>query len=236
MLRLTDEELDRFAERLRAADVRVSAIGSPIGKVGVRDDFGAHLEDFARAIAVARRLGTGYIRVFSFFIPEGDDPAAHRDEALARMKELAARAEAAGVTLLHENERRIYGDVPERCADILETCASPALKAAFDPANFVQCGVRPFARAWPLLAPHVEYAHIKDARFADGSVTPAGQGDAEVPALLAALRDRGYAGFLSLEPHLASGGMYSGFSGPGLFKTAVRALKSLLAEAGIAYH
>lgn len=152
------------------------------------------------------------------------------------MEELTKRAEVVGVTLLHENEKHIYGDTPERCVDIHTACPSLALRAAFDPANFVQCHVEPFTRAWPLLAPYVEYVHIKDARFADGFVTPAGEGDGDVGALLATLRDREYTGFLSLEPHLASADAFSGFSGPARFKAAAQALKALLVKAGVLWH
>lgn len=232
VLRLSDEDLDRVGETLRERGFGVSSVGSPIGKIGIRDPFAPHLEDFERALDVAERLQAPYIRIFSFFIPDGEDPAAHRGEVMRRMEELVRRAEKRGVTLLHENEKHIYGDIPERCVDLLQTCASPRLRAAFDPANFVQCGVRPFEDGWPVLAAHTEYGHIKDARFADGSVTPAGQGDGDLHAWLAALKERGFGGFLSLEPHLAAAGTFSGFSGPELFRVAATALKQLLQAIG----
>ncbi len=62
------------------------------------------------------------------------------------MTALARRAEGTGVVLVHENEKHIYGDLPERILDIVETVNSPALKLAWDPANFVQCGVKPPTR------------------------------------------------------------------------------------------
>ncbi len=236
VLRLSDAELDRVESRLHERGIRISSIGSPIGKISIDDEFAPHLVDFERALAIAMRFQTRFIRIFSFFIPPGKDPIRYRDEVLLRMEELTKRAEAVGVTLLHENEKQIYGDTPERCVDIHTACPSLALRAAFDPANFVQCHVEPFTRAWPLLAPYVEYVHIKDARFADGFVTPAGEGDGDVAALLATLRDRGYTGFLSLEPHLASEDAFSGFSGPERFKAAAQALKALLVKAGVLWH
>ena len=83
---------------------------------------------------------------------------------------------------------------------------SPALRATFDPANFVQCGIRPFSEAYALIRPHLVYLQVKDALAATSEVVPPGQGDGELRETLAALRDSGFAGFMSLEPHLAEAG------------------------------
>ncbi|GGH85994.1 sugar phosphate isomerase/epimerase [Pullulanibacillus pueri] len=230
VLKLSDEELDRVQVMMEERGFKLSSIGSPIGKIKITDDFEPHLKDFERALALAKRFNVPYIRIFSFFIPEGKDPADYRDEVMRRMTELVRRAEEAGITLLHENEKEIYGDTAERCLDLFQTCASPRFRCAFDPANFVQCGVQPFTEAYPLLKPYIEYLHIKDALFKDNSVVPAGEGDGQVKEVLQAMKERDYDGFLSLEPHLAQAGTYSGFSGPDLFQVASKALKKLLVE------
>ena len=95
--------------------------------------------------------------------------------------------------------------------------------------------MRPYAEGYAKLRPHLEYVQIKDALAADGTVVPAGQGDGEVAETIRALRHDGFDGFFSLEPHLASAGKFSGFSGPDLFRTAVQAFKGLLAEQKIAW-
>jgi len=110
---------------------------------------------------------------------------------------------------------------------------SPALRATFDAANFVQCGVRPFTDGYHLLRSSLIYLQVKDAVAATGEVVPAGEGDGQVREMLAALRDSGFDGFMSLEPHLVTSGRFGGFSGPEAFTQAVRALKSLLDELGI---
>lgn len=206
----------------------VSAIGSPIGKSQLAQPRQFELERLDRAIAAAEAFDTPLIRVFSFYVPHGA-AANHRDEVLARMAALADRARQAGVTLVHENEKDIYGDTAERCHDLLATINSPVLRMAFDPANFVQVGVRPMMDAWPLLHEYVTHVHIKDAVFADGHVTPAGAGDGAVPELLQALVERGYHGFLTLEPHLQMAGASGGFSGETGMRTAIVALRGLLA-------
>lgn len=228
VLDLDADDLRRAARLLHARDMRVSAIGSPIGKSTLEQPRGFELERLERAIAAAAVFETRLIRVFSFFVPP-DQAAHHRDEVLERLRALAERAMAAGVTLLHENERDIYGDTPRRCHDLLAAIGSPALRCAFDPANFVQVGAQPMAEAWPLLAEYVAHVHIKDAVFADSSVRAAGQGDGAIPELLAVLVERGYQGFLTLEPHLASAGRMGGFSGADKMRAAIGALRSLLA-------
>lgn len=230
VLKLSDDELAKVKQRLAQAGVGVSSIGSPIGKIPVTDPFEPHLRSFMRALHVAGIMGAPYVRLFSFFIPEGKDPAAYRDEVLKRMGRLADAARPYGVTLLHENEKHIYGDVPERCLDILQSVGSSNLRAAWDPANFVQCGVRPHTQGYEMLRPYIEYVHVKDSIMETGQVLPAGQGDGEVRETLRALKDSGFDGYFSLEPHLSSSGPFSGFSGPDLYRKAVQAFKGLLKE------
>jgi len=233
VLDLSDAELEKVRARTAERGIGISSIGSPIGKVPITDPFEPHMERFRRALYAADVMEAPYVRVFSFFIPEGQDPALYRDEVLERMGVLAGEAEDSGVTLLHENEKEIYGDVPSRCLDILAGVDSPALRAAWDAANFVQCGVRPYREGYASLRPYVEYMHVKDALSGSDRVVPAGEGDGQLPETLSALRASGFDGFFSLEPHLASAGTYSGFSGPVLFRKAAGAFKDLLRRQGI---
>ncbi len=155
--------------------MRVSAIGSPIGKIGVQAPIGPELDRLRRIGDVAARLGVRIVRVFSFFIPPGDPPERYRQQVIDRMAALAGIAAERGLVLAHENEKEIFGDIPERCADLITSVGSPALRATFDAANFVQCGVRPFTEGYELLRPHLVYLQIKDALAADGRVVPAGK-------------------------------------------------------------
>ena len=231
VLDLTDDEIEKVGAAMSERAIGVSSIGSPVGKVPIVEDFAPHLERFHRALHVAKALEAPYVRVFSFFMPEGQDPAVHRDEVLGRMGVLAKEAEDARIVLVHENEKNIYGDIPGRCLDILTQVDSPALRAAWDAANFVQCGVNhPHEEGYEALRPYVEYVHVKDALSGSGRVVPAGEGDGEIHETISALHASGFEGFFSLEPHLASSGTYSGFSGPALFGQAAGAFKNLLRQ------
>ena len=231
VLALGDDDLTRVKAALDDHGIGVSAIGSPIGKIKIDDPFEPHLEAFRRTLYVAERFESPYIRMFSFFVPAGEADA-HRDQVIARLRALLDEAKGHDVILLHENESDIYGDVPRRCLDIMQTMASPQMRLTFDPDNFARCGARPYDDAYPMLEPYVAYMHIKDIILAENRRVPAGQGDGQIPQLLRALQDKGYDGFLSLEPHLASGGPFKGYSGPELFESAVKGLRAVLSDMG----
>lgn len=243
VLDLSDAQVARIKETLDAHGIGVAAIASPIGKVPIDSSFDEHLHRFERALTLARALQAPFIRIFSFYPPANQEgrvdsstirPAEYRDEVLRRLREMSSRARAAGVNLLHENEKDIYGDSIARCVDLLQSCSAPQFQAAFDPANFIQCGQTPYPDAYDALRPWVQYVHVKDAR-PDGSVVPAGEGVAHWPEFLQRLRADGYDGFLSLEPHLALAAQYRGFSGPDLFRQASQALQRLLQRLGWEY-
>jgi L-ribulose-5-phosphate 3-epimerase len=219
------QEVKNAYQKLADAGIGISAVGSPIGKIPVTEAFAPHLERFKKAIEVAHALKTNNIRMFSFYIPEGNDPARYRDEVLYRWRQFIDAARGSELILLHENEKGIYGDTAGRCRDLLESLNCSYVKATFDPANFVQCGEETYPRAFELLRKHIAYLHIKDARKQDGTVVPAGQGDGKLPEILHALDQSGFEGFLSIEPHL-NASLPGG--GPEWFGVAANALKKIL--------
>jgi sugar phosphate isomerase/epimerase len=241
---LAAEELERARGLLNAAGIAVSAIGSPVGKAAIDGDFDAELVRLRAALHAAKRLETENVRVFSFFIPDGGH-SDFRDEVLRRMSAFAKEAASRGLVLVHENESYIYGDDAVHCRDLVESVGSPNLKIAFDPANFVQVGVRPFDEAWPLLSAHVAHFHVKDAVPVDrdgmdpypahapelqlmASVRPAGEGEGQIGQLLDELERQDYRGYLVIEPHLQL--RLRELDGAERFAVALSALRSLLAS------
>ena len=235
ILDLDDAQLATVRETLAEHGLKVSSIGSPIGKISIDDEFPPYLERMRHAVEVAKTLEAPYIRLFSFFIPEGSDPDSWRDEVLSRMSALADAAADSGVILVHENEKEIYGDIPRRCLEIVTSVSSPKLQLAWDPANFVQVGVRPFSEGYSMLRPHLGYIQIKDALLADASVVVAGAGDGEVRETVRALRADGFDGFFSLEPHLGEYTAFGALSGAELFTKAWKAFTDILTSEGIQY-
>ncbi len=198
---LTLEQAKEIRKKLDANGIRVSAIGSPIGKIHITDDFGPHLEKLEHVMDIAEILGTRQIRMFSFFMPKGATPTDYREEVFRRTESMIRAATRRNMILLHENEKDIYGDIPSRCLDLMEHFYGDHYRCTFDFANFVQCDEDPLS-AYEMLAPYVSYVHIKDALSSDHTVVPAGEGDGRIKEVFALLDKAGYEGFLSLEPHL----------------------------------
>jgi sugar phosphate isomerase/epimerase len=234
VLDLDDEQHEAYRGLLRARGFGLSALGSPIGKIRITESFDNHLLRFGQALDLADFYETPRIRVFSFYIPPGDDPAVYREEVIARMKELVRRAESRGVTLLLENEKGIYGDTAQRVSDLLESVGSPALAHAFDPANYVEVG-QEIDQAWNLLHARVRHFHVKDYNAKTHRNVPAGAGDGQIPSLMERAVEGGYDGFVVLEPHLVVAELSFGFTGPERFADAAKALKNILDQLAIAY-
>ena len=215
--------------KLAANGMGVISIGSPIGKVAIDRPWGEHFERFKIAVELAEFFQSPFIRVFSYYPAggEGSGPVEpHRAEVLERFHQKIDYIKSRPVTLVHENEKGIFGDIGRRCADLMRSIDSPRLRMAFDFANFVQCGEDP-QHNWPMLKAYTAHIHIKDARRSDGKVVPAGQGDGGIAPILADAYAGGYRGFLSLEPHLKVAGHSHGETGAELFKVAADALKDL---------
>ena len=238
--KMTVEQVKEIGRKFSDAGLPVRTIGSFVGKLDIRKPLDTHLDRFKRMLEFADILGAERIRIFSFYIPEGEDPALYEGEVIDRMGTLLEAAKGSGKTICHENEKLIFGDVPERELKLLKTF--PELKATFDFANFVQCGVDPLD-AWKVLKPYVLYIHVKDAQW-DKLVVPAGKGVGHVKEIVSDYLASGGRDF-TLEPHLW---VFDGLedlekldertkeasraygSAEKAFDTAVRAFRDLLEE------
>ena len=233
VLSLSDRQVHEFLQLLRDRGIGLSAIGSPIGKIPVDQEFAPHLEKFRRAIDLCQLFGIDAIRVFSFYPPEKGqaDWSATRGEVMRRMENLVALAEKAGIRLFHENEHRIYGDSPERVADLLAQFPGKTLSAAYDAANFVFSGYCPW-EGWLRSRDRVAHLHIKDWKTGASHGSLAGEGEGRWLEVLKDAVSRGYSGFATLEPHLLGGGPTGGVTGPDLFPKAVKSARKIIHEAG----
>ena len=206
---VSDISLEKAREvhkKLTDAGLSVWSIGSPIGKIDIqKDNFERHLQKYLHTLEIARALGAEKLRMFSFYLPKGQDPTPFRQQVIDRLSRMAELAQGSGVALCHENEKGIYGDVASRCLEILQVV--PQLQGVFDPANFVQCGQETWA-AWEMLHERITYMHIKDA-LPDGRVVPAGAGVGNVARILSAFRAQG-GDAVTIEPHLQ---VFSGLAG-----------------------
>lgn len=197
----SNEKVLEIKRILDANGISLSALGSPLGKIGITDAFTPHFEEFKRAVEIAHMMECPNIRMFSFYLPKEGTPSDYEGEVLNRLGQFVDYAKSNGVVLLHENEKGIYGEQAPECYKLMETFYGDHFKAIFDFANFVQCKQNTL-QAYELLKPFIAYVHVKDAIWESGRVVPAGYGDGNVSTILKNLYDCGFDGYLSLEPHL----------------------------------
>lgn len=197
----TLEEAQEIKDKLDENGIKVSSIGSPAGKMEITDDFEEHYQLYKHIVALANLFETNYIRIFSFFMPEGQEHGNYKDEVIKRLGRMISYAKDMNVVLLHENEKAIYGDTVKHCKDLMETLYCDNFKQAFDFANFVQCDEDPL-EGYHELKPYIGYVHIKDARKDDHVIVSAGAGDGHIAEIIDLLKQDNYKGFYSLEPHL----------------------------------
>ena len=194
---VTPEEAKEIRKKLDAAGISTWSLGSPAGKIQIKDDFDAEIEAFKRMLEVGAVLDAKCMRLFSFY--GTNRQADYFGRVCERLSKYVELCKPYGIVPCHENEKGIYGELAVQC--LMLHHAVPGLKAVFDPANFVQANQDTLA-AWDMLKEHVYYGHIKDADK-DGNVVPAGDGIGHIAEYLPDFVSRGCS-VLTLEPHLNS--------------------------------
>jgi len=235
---ITPSEAKKIKKCLDDRGYKISAIGSPIGKININDNFAPHLELFKNVLDISEKLDAPLIRIFSFYTK---NPDTDKNKVFDRLSELVKIAEDYDCVLIHENEIGIYGDTPQRNLEIAKMFPPKkkfghAFGFVFDFANYVINGCD-VMEAYNLLEDHVIYFHIKDAIYGENRVVPAGMGEGKIAEILARAKNKNC--FLSLEPHL---GYFEGLEafehtldikemekgGPHLFMIAYNALLKIL--------
>ncbi len=202
---ISAEKAKEVKKKLDDAGLVTWSIGSPIGKININDDFSAHKEKLKHTLETAQILNSDNMRIFSFYIPANETPAKYKNKVIEYLSEMCELAKPYNINLCHENEKGIYGDIPERCLELHK--ALPSLKGIFDPANYIQCGVDTL-KGWEMLKEYIFYMHVKDA-MPDGYVVPAGKGAGNLKRIVGEYIAMGGRKF-TIEPHLA---VFSGLEG-----------------------
>ena len=200
---LDKNEVKQIKQKLKDYDIKISSIGSPIGKIKIDGNIDEHLEMAKRVFETAEILDSKYCRIFSFYAPDGQDINNYKTQVYDYLERIVKIAENYNVTLCHENESLIYGESSEKCLEIMEYFGGK-MKYVFDMANYVIEGYEPYPDAYQKLIKHIEYFHIKDALYA-GAIVPAGKGEGKIKEILDDWKKNGtHDVFITLEPHLQS--------------------------------
>ncbi len=235
---LSDEEVMEVKEKLNKASIGVSAIASPIGKYAIDAPFEEHMNLFRRTVKIAQMLDAGMIRIFSFYGSENVDIEVCKEEVLRKLKAFSDEVKDTGISLVHENEAGIFGHSASNCEILMKNLYSDNFKAAYDPANFVwgEKITDNIFTCWPILKQYVSHIHIKDWKLGSkdiGSIP--GDGDGQIAELFKELADKGYNGFVTLEPHMSSGGQFGGQTTTDQFDAALSRVRSFCQDNGIIY-
>ena len=106
---IADYSVEEFQEsilpRLNAAGVKLSSLGSPIGKIDIDDEeaYAKQLQQLDTLCRICNLAGCKYIRMFSFWMLN-KNPDEWKDEVLKKLRGFADIAAKYGVILFHENE------------------------------------------------------------------------------------------------------------------------------------
>ena len=228
VMELSASELSDLKNIATAHGLGFHAIGSPLGKVNISEGEQASVEGVRTAAEAAQIVGCSRVRIFSFYRDSGASAEDIRSRVIDRLGSMLDAADQSGVTLIHENEKDIYGDTADRCLDLASSL--PGLGLCFDFSNFVQCE-EDTLECWRKLRDHVVYFDVKDAIRSSGKVVPAGEGDGRLEEIFRDALKRGFDDRFNLEPHLTSGGQFGGSTSPELFEVAVSALNAVLTKA-----
>ena len=133
---LTDAEVDAVGEKLRRAGVGLSALGTPIGKIAVTDDFEAHKALLGRIMDIGDRLGCKRLRVFSFYRGEGQSVQAYAEAVYRMLGDLLDAADARGsrsATRTRRTSSAIRRRTKRRCSTASGAVCAPCSTAAILP-------------------------------------------------------------------------------------------------------
>ncbi|MCE2792786.1 MAG: sugar phosphate isomerase/epimerase family protein [Planctomycetota bacterium] len=175
ILAATDSDLQRIDELLTSYGLRVSSIGSPLGKVKLLDvddgtsnqyrPFSDYLAGEVNRISqIAKVLQAPLVRGFSFYHPRGSNPSLHLAEAAARLRELAARCAQDSLVFGLEVEANLIGQTGDLVRELVELAAAPNLVSIFDGANLVVQGLSASEvwRQYLALRGTLGWVHVKD--------------------------------------------------------------------------
>ncbi|TWU32581.1 sugar phosphate isomerase/epimerase family protein [Novipirellula artificiosorum] len=215
VMALSESEIEHLVKLQGDYGLQVSSIGSPIGKVKLKDiddgtsnkyvPFEEYLKsDVQTACDRAEAFGAKLIRGFAFYHPKGTKPEDHIDQVADQLGQIAEVCDQRGLTFGLEVEANLVGQTGPLLEAIATKVNHPAMLTIFDGANIVTQGFTPDETYGQYLAmkPSLGWVHIKD--YHDPSPTariehvdeaslsnfvPADRGDSGHEAILRDMKD-----------------------------------------------
>lgn len=216
---LSDDQLGRARDLVRAKNMEVISIASPLLKCVLpgapevdtrfQQDMFASKHTFEdqprladRAFHIAKFMGARIIRVFSYW--RTVDPDKCFDGIVTALSGLAEKAAKEDLIIGVENEHACNLGTAAETVRVLDAVKHPNLKLVWDPANALVAGENPFPTGYKLLPPdRIVHVHAKDCHMEAHKPIwgPLGTRSVDWKGQIAALMADGYTGWLSLETH-----------------------------------
>ncbi len=210
VMKLTRSEIQKVRRLQNEYGLNVSSIGSPIGKVKLRDvddgtknvyvPFKKYLgREVKKACELAHAFEAKLIRGFSFYHPKGTQPRDHFPQVVDQLGQIAEACHRSDLTFGLEIEANLVGQDGHVLARIHRQVNHPAMVLIFDAANVLCQGFSPAEvfEHYRAMRPGMGWLHIKDYRnpepIAKGAhvdedtlanFVPADQGDGAHEAIL----------------------------------------------------
>jgi len=209
---LTDAQVAEAARIAADHGMAVCSVASPFGKCELDDpaDVAKHLDILRRCADLANEWGCGLVRGFAFWNRSKEKPW---DAMLRAYEPVPAILEEKGVVLGLENEAACYVGTAGHLRRFLDTLRCPQVKAVWDPANHVHdpdgADTPAFPEGYAALRGDVVHVHMKDAGPDEHGTVQCrymGTGVVDWAGQFQALKDDGYAGYVSLETHVRAEG------------------------------
>lgn len=177
VMKLTKSEITQLRHLEDEYGMNVASIGSPLGKVKLRDvddgtsnqfvPFDRYLDkEVSRACELAHAFETKLIRGFSFYPPKGSDPREHVSQAADQLGQIADSCHRSDLTYGLEIEANLVGQSGQLVAELHRRVNHPALVTVFDAGNVISQGYtadETFAQ-YLAMKPSIGWMHIKDYR------------------------------------------------------------------------
>ncbi|MBN2023842.1 MAG: sugar phosphate isomerase/epimerase [Pirellulales bacterium] len=175
VMKLTKSEIQKVRSLQNDYGLNVSSIGSPLGKVKLRDvadgtrnafvPFEKYLaQDVQKACELAHALECKLIRGFSFYHPRGTDPREHVAQAVDQLGQVAETCHRSDLTFGLEVEPNLVGETGHLLAEIHRKVNHPAMVLVFDAANLVVQGYTAdeLLEQFRAMLPGLGWMHVKD--------------------------------------------------------------------------
>lgn len=209
-------ELREVEDVMRAFGAEVTAVSPGLFKFAENArEFRAQMEGvYPRAAELAHRWGLPGLIVFGFHKPGATEANAATiggshppEEVVEWLAEAGERAGRDALLLMIEPEPICWAEDGRSTAALIRLAGSPHLKINYDPGNDAWLLNRDPIDDFDAVAPFIANVHIKDLRPLTRGAShpewvPAGEGIIDYRRHFARLRETGFSGSFSLEPHL----------------------------------